>query len=126
MARATARSPRQPRPSSKTGPRGAPNPVKKAATARPAPLRPAAKRLAPPGARAADRCTKVLRRLQKFIENEFSPAERARIDAHLAGCPDCRREYEAMRSLIDTLDATRIVAVPDAFRAAVMSKIRKR
>lgn len=124
MARATARSPRQPRPSAKAGPRGT---VKK--IARPAPPRPAAKRPAPPKAKtktaAADRCTEVLRRLQKFIENEFSPAERARIDAHLAGCPDCRREYEAMRSLIDTLDATRIVAVPDSFRAAVMSKIRK-
>jgi len=66
----------------------------------------------------------VLTRLQKFIENEFSPAQRAEIDRHLASCPDCRREYEAMRSLIDTLDQSRIVQVPDSFRSALMAKIR--
>lgn len=125
MARATSRSPRQPRPS-KRGPRG--NNILKG----PPPPRPAARKIrptiSPPAALSAknsSRCTRVLTRLQKFIENEFSPAQRAEIDRHLAGCPDCRREYDAMRSLIDTLDRSRIVQVPDSFRSALMAKIRK-
>ena len=121
MARATSRSPRQPRPS-KRGPRG------NAFKTPPAKNKPQRRltRLREPAAGRTDpkRCTRVLTRLQKFIENEFSPAQRAEIDRHLAGCPDCRREYDAMRSLIDTLDRSRIVQVPDSFRSALMAKIR--
>ena len=121
MARATSRSPRQPRPS-KRGPRG--NALK---APPPRAVRPKGKPAPSPSVRAKDarRCTRVLTQLQKFIENEFSPVQRAEIDAHLAGCPDCRREYDAMRSLIDTLDRSRIVQVPDTFRSALMAKIRK-
>ena len=123
MARATSRSPRQPRPS-KRGPRG--NALK---APPPRAIRPRSRPAAAPSPAArtkdARRCTRVLTRLQKFIENEFSPAQRAEIDRHLAGCPDCRREYDAMRSLIDTLDRSRIVQVPDSFRSALMAKIRK-
>jgi anti-sigma factor (TIGR02949 family) len=124
MARATSRSPRQPRPS-KRGPRGnalkAP-PPRAGRQKSPVPVN--RKQVSPGNDRG--RCTRVLTRLQKFIENEFSPAQRREIDRHLAGCPDCRREYEAMRSLIDTLDQSRIVQVPDSFRSALMAKIRNR
>jgi anti-sigma factor (TIGR02949 family) len=74
---------------------------------------------------AADtkRCLWVLKRLQQFIENEFEPAEREAIQRHLKTCPDCRREYEAMRSLVETLEQSRIVTVPASFKAAVMDRI---
>src|SRR6185369_7724221 len=119
MARAPSRSPRQPRPS-KRGPRGGAFKAPPPRAARPA-RSPAAVRKAVTARQDSSRCTRVLTRLQKFIENEFSPAQRAEIDRHLASCPDCRREYEAMRSLIDTLDQSRIVQVPDSFRSALMA-----
>ena len=131
MSRAPSRSPRQPRPSARPGPRGkTARPAPPAKPARRAPVRPVkpaartAKRATPPRPASGARCTEVLKRLQKFIENEFSDRERAVIDAHLAGCPDCRAEYESMRSLIDTLDKTRIVTVPDSFRDAVLARIK--
>lgn len=71
----------------------------------------------------ADRCLWVLTRLQQFIENEFEPAERDAIQRHLKTCHDCRREYEAMRSLVETLEQSRIVSVPASFKAAVMDRI---
>ncbi len=111
---------------SKAGPRG--SNVRK-----PIP-RPAVKAKGPPkpkvkvaktkeSAGGAARCHWVLTRLQQFIENEFEPAERDAIQRHLKSCPDCRREYEAMRSLVETLEQSRIVTVPASFKAAVMDRI---
>ena len=74
-------------------------------------------------AKDTERCRWVLTRLQQFIENEFEPAEREAIQRHLKSCPDCRREYEAMRSLVETLEQSRIVSVPASFKAAVMDRI---
>ncbi len=126
MARHTSRSPRQPMVS-KSGPRGsnvkrplARPPVK----AKAPPLKLKAKIVKPVEAIGdTDRCRWVLTRLQQFIENEFEPAEREAIQRHLKSCPDCRREYEAMRSLVETLEQSRIVAVPASFKAAVMKRI---
>ena len=127
MARQTSRSPRQPLVS-KSGPRGGnvkrPLPRPPVKIKAPPPPKPKAQ-AAKPGepAAGADRCRWVLTRLQQFIENEFEPAEREAIQRHLKSCPDCMREYEAMRSLVETLEQSRIVTVPASFKAAVMDRI---
>jgi anti-sigma factor (TIGR02949 family) len=125
MARQTSRSPRQPMVS-KSGPRG--NTVRRPLAQPPGKitaLRPVKAKAAGRGetGKNTERCRWVLKRLQQFIENEFEPAEREAIQRHLKSCPDCRREYEAMRSLVETLEQSRIVTVPASFRAAVMDRI---
>ena len=69
------------------------------------------------------RCYKVLDLLPRFIENDFSVEESAEIAAHLAECESCRREYEAMSKLVDTLEAMPAIGVPASFKDAVMDML---
>lgn len=41
--------------------------------------------------------TWVDERLSDFIDNQLAPAERARVENHLAGCAQCRASLESMR-----------------------------
>ena len=65
-------------------------------------------------------CVRFFDLLPRFIENDFSPEEWEEVHAHIAGCAHCRAEYEAMRSLVDTLDALPSLDVPASFKEAVM------
>ena len=69
--------------------------------------------------------------LQRNLDDELRPAARARVDAHLAGCPGCAGEVRAFRALLSALAAlpespappplflaARIVAAAAADRAA--------
>lgn len=40
---------------------------------------------------AGIRCAEVLERLSDYVDGDLDGAERARIDAHLAGCDWCER-----------------------------------
>lgn len=40
------------------------------------------------------------------LRGELSPAARERVSAHLAGCPDCAREYAAFEAIVGELAAT--------------------
>jgi len=42
----------------------------------------------------------VLNKLNEYLDGELSPAESARMNAHLEACPDCRAELEALRELM--------------------------
>lgn len=48
-------------------------------------------------------------RLSEYLDGELSPAERASLDAHLAGCADCRMTLEQLRGVV-----ARAAAVSDA------------
>ncbi|HUT02940.1 MAG TPA: zf-HC2 domain-containing protein [bacterium] len=43
-------------------------------------------------------CRKNLTRVSAFIDNELSPVERRRLEAHLAVCPGCSRYLEELRA----------------------------
>jgi predicted anti-sigma-YlaC factor YlaD len=68
-------------------------------------------------------CRKVLELLPKFIENDFSPSERAAVEAHLKECEACRLEFEAMARLVETLESLPPIGVPRSFKEAVMSAL---
>ena len=70
--------------------------------------------------KTSTRCLKVLALLPRFIENDFTPEEAEEIRAHLAACPSCWAEYEAMRGLVDTLESLPNIGVPPTFKDAVM------
>jgi anti-sigma factor RsiW len=54
-------------------------------------------------------CFEVLERLSDFLDGELSEADRARVEAHLAGCDACTRfggEFgQVVRALRQRLDA---------------------
>jgi anti-sigma factor RsiW len=43
-------------------------------------------------------CTQVSEILTAYLDNEVTPEERQEIEAHLAGCPRCRKELEELKS----------------------------
>jgi len=48
-------------------------------------------------------CKEVRGLANAYIDGELPPASRAEVEAHLAGCPDCRAAIEAERSFIARL-----------------------
>jgi anti-sigma factor RsiW len=63
-------------------------------------------------------CQELVELVTDYLEGALSPAERARFDAHLAGCTGCRRYLEQMRQTIATLPRlTEETIQPDAKEA---------
>jgi predicted anti-sigma-YlaC factor YlaD len=70
-------------------------------------------------------CLRILALLPRFIENDFTAEESQSIEDHLDACPSCKAEYDAMASLVDTLESLPTIGVPASFKDAVMKHIPK-
>ncbi len=46
------------------------------------------------------RCALIQRRLPDYPDGELSPFWKARVEAHLEACPDCRRELEELSEVV--------------------------
>lgn len=71
-------------------------------------------------------CKKILELLPRFIENDFTQEEQQEIVSHLKICERCKREYEAMKKLIETLESIPPLNVPSSFKEAVMKKLKEK
>src|SRR3954466_4366323 len=60
--------------------------------------------------------------LDADADADLGPAERARLEEHLAGCADCRREREGLEALDGLLRRSAVAVRPD-FQATVMSAL---
>jgi putative zinc finger protein len=59
-----------------------------------------------------------------LVDEALTPAERAALDAHLAGCADCRRELERLRATVSLLRASPPVRAPAGFVDRVLEAAR--
>ena len=57
-------------------------------------------------------CQQVVELVTEYLEDALSPEERRGLEAHLAGCRDCRAYLEQIRLTIRAVAATR-EAAPD-------------
>lgn len=71
-------------------------------------------------------CKKIVELLPRFIENDFSSIEYDEIVRHLDECERCRKEYEAMKRLIDHLENMPLLNVPQSFKESVMKNIKEK
>jgi anti-sigma-K factor RskA len=61
-----------------------------------------------------------------YLLGKLEADETAAFEAHLAGCPGCRRELEELRSLPELLaTATPAVPLPDALRDRTLAAVRQ-
>ena len=60
-----------------------------------------------------------------YVEGELAPAERARLDEHLATCMQCRVSLERFRRTVGRLGALKRAA-PGDFLAGVQAQINRR
>jgi len=84
-----------------------------------------------------DECRRVDERLDDWVDGTSAPAERARIERHLAACADCRRRAAGIESVVaaaralpreldlphDLLPGIRVAARPRPSRARVFAAL---
>lgn len=56
-------------------------------------------------------------------DRELSAPDARRVQAHLAECPDCRRESENVRALGDTLREAGYYRAPESLRARILAEL---
>lgn len=59
-----------------------------------------------------------------LVDDALSPEERGALDAHLAACPDCRRELEGFRRTVALVRAASPVRAPAGFVDRVLAAAR--
>lgn len=59
-----------------------------------------------------------------LVDEALTPTERAALDAHLAGCADCRRELERLRATVSLLRAAPPLRAPAGFVDRVLEAAR--
>jgi anti-sigma factor RsiW len=72
----------------------------------------------------SEKCSKIKGLMHAALDGELAAGDRARFDEHLAECPACRREYEALTRALAAFEAApRLEPSPD-FAASVMNRAR--
>lgn len=69
------------------------------------------------------RCTDYESLLDPFVDGELSPEEAARVQAHLAECPDCRAYVETALAIRDAFPTVEETVLPEHFAQDVMTAI---
>ncbi len=60
-----------------------------------------------------------------YLNGLLSGAARARMEKHLAVCPDCRRELDALRSVLDSLASLPRPVASEAWGTAAKARLRE-
>lgn len=72
----------------------------------------------------AEKCPKIKGLMHAALDGELDAETWVRFDEHLAACPRCRREYEALTRAVAAFEAApRLEPSPD-FAASVMNRAR--
>jgi len=69
-------------------------------------------------------CRDLVELVTEYLEGSLPRAERARVDAHLSGCPGCTTYIEQMGETIRLTGRLRAVDLPPAAREALLQAFR--
>jgi len=70
-------------------------------------------------------CEEYAALLDLFVDGELPPEEMARVQAHLAVCPGCRRYVDDVLAIRAGFPDVEDTAVPEGFTESVMERVRK-
>jgi Putative zinc-finger len=68
-------------------------------------------------------CSETRDLLSAWLDQALDPHEREQVEAHLAGCPECRRELEGLRSTVTVLSRVEHPRAPVGFVDKVMGEV---
>lgn len=71
-------------------------------------------------------CTDITPLLSAALDGEITPAEKALLDAHLAACSACARQYERFRAADALFSRMRAAAPAPFFETRLMERIARR
>ncbi|MFO7649730.1 MAG: zf-HC2 domain-containing protein [bacterium] len=69
-------------------------------------------------------CRRLHPRLVELADGNLAGAEQSAVEAHVAACPDCRRELESLRADTALLRSLPEPPVPDGLEPGVMWAVR--
>jgi hypothetical protein len=69
-------------------------------------------------------CHESRERLSQLLDEVLPARDRALVEAHLADCPECRRELERLRATVSLLQRVEPVRAPVGFVDRVMAAVR--
>jgi anti-sigma factor RsiW len=69
-------------------------------------------------------CREVVTLVTDYLEDRLTPDDRARFDAHLAGCPHCTAYLTQMRATIRLTGTLREEEIPPEVREALLAALR--
>lgn len=69
-----------------------------------------------PGARDRKRCDWTLERIETYVDDELSGAERIELERHLETCPACREDLALARVVVHELRALPEIRCPDRMK----------
>jgi len=69
-------------------------------------------------------CRELVELMTDYLEGALAPAERARFEAHLAGCPHCPAYLDQMRTTIRIIGKLRAETLPPAATRAMLTLFR--
>src|SRR5258706_10735974 len=69
-------------------------------------------------------CAKVREHLPAFVDAMLAPAERAEVERHVAGCPDCAAEAQRLRALDELLGASPALEPSPRFESSFLARLR--
>src|SRR5262249_46335176 len=76
------------------------------------------------GALSTMTCDETRELLSALLDEALDAGARARVEAHLVGCPDCRRELDGLRATTGLLARVERVRAPVGFVDRVMTQVR--
>ncbi len=71
-------------------------------------------------------CKKAKNLIPEYLDQGLSSEDQKLLDKHLAGCHDCRRELEMLRSSWELLSEYEAPAVEDDFTAKVVFRVQQK
>jgi len=69
-------------------------------------------------------CRELVTLVTEYLEDRLPPDDRARFDAHIAGCPHCTAYVAQMRETIRLTGTLREEEIPPEVRAALLAALR--
>ncbi|PCJ51240.1 MAG: hypothetical protein COA73_18015 [Candidatus Hydrogenedentota bacterium] len=76
-----------------------------------------------------EECSQIHELMSGYLDVELDPADRLRLEAHVAGCTECRAELEAMTDLVAASNELTIDMPPDevwdAFQNNVLARLER-
>ena len=68
-------------------------------------------------------CAQVRAELVDYLEDDVSPALRARINEHVNGCPGCRTVYDGVRNVLSLVAGGSVIELPPGFSQRLRERL---
>jgi anti-sigma factor RsiW len=70
-------------------------------------------------------CRQAVELVTAYLDGELPPADRTRLERHLAGCPHCTAYVEQIRTTVTVLGRVQVGAISDTARADLVRLYRQ-